>query len=124
MFINKISAQLNTKNNYMLNAVINHIIRSVKIYFWYLLVLYINSIVKCLKAPKWPLFYFQPILVVISVTIATVNVKLIPDFYIWAIALINEYMKKLVKINFYFVASQGDQNSPFVHVAAFKLEMC
>ena len=31
--------------------------------------------------PKWSLSYFQPILMANFVTIATVKVKLIPDFY-------------------------------------------
>ena len=33
--------------------------------------------------------YFQPNLVAIVVTTATVKVELIPDFYTWAIVLIN-----------------------------------
>ena len=45
------------------------------IYFWYLLVLYFNCSVKRLNfAPKWSISYFQPILVAIFVTIATVKV--------------------------------------------------
>ena len=63
---------------------------SVKISFRYLLVLYINFSVKCLKiAPKWSHSYFQPILVAIFFTIATVKVESTPDFYTWAIVLIN-----------------------------------
>ena len=55
-----------------------------------LLKLYVNFSVKCLKfAPKWSLSYFQPIFVAIFVTIATVKVELIPDFYTWVIVLIN-----------------------------------
>ena len=58
--------------------------------FWYLLVIYINFSVKCLKfAPKWSLSYFQPILAAICVTIATVIIESIQDFYTWAIVLIN-----------------------------------
>ena len=61
-----------------------------EILIWYLLVLYINFSVKCLKfAPKWTLSYFQPILAAIFVTIATVKVRSISDFYTWAIVLIN-----------------------------------
>ena len=46
--------------------------------------------VKCLKfAPKWSLSYFQPILAAVFVTIATVKLKSIPDFYTWTIVLIN-----------------------------------
>ena len=63
---------------------------SVKIFFWYLLVLYINSSVKSLQfAPKWSFSYFQPILAAIFVTIATVKVELIPDLYTLAFVLIN-----------------------------------
>ena len=52
--------------------------------------LYINSSVTCLKiAPKWPFSYFQPILAASFVTIATVKVESIPDFYTLAIVLIN-----------------------------------
>ena len=57
-------------------------------FFLNLLVLYINSSVTCLKfAPKWSIFYFQPILVAIFVTIATVKVESIPDLYTLAIVL-------------------------------------
>ena len=60
------------------------------IFFWYLLVLYINSSVTCLKfAPKWPFFYFQPILATIFVTIATVKVESIRELNTLAIVLIN-----------------------------------
>ena len=46
--------------------------------------------VKRLKfAPKWPISYFQPIFAVIFVTIATVKVKIIQDFYTLAFVLIN-----------------------------------
>ena len=34
-------------------------------------------------------FLFQPILVAIFVTIATVKIESIPDFYTWTIVLIN-----------------------------------
>ena len=58
--------------------------------FWYLLVLYINSSVTCLKfAPKWPFSYFQPILAAIFVAIATVKVESIRELYTLAIVLIN-----------------------------------
>ena len=50
--------------------------------FWYLLVHYVNCSVERLKfALKWSIFYFQPILAAIYVTIATVQVKLISDLY-------------------------------------------
>ena len=56
-----------------------------KVSFWYLLVLYVNFSVKCLKfAPKLSL-----ILAAIFVTIATVKVKSIIDFYTWLFVLIN-----------------------------------
>ena len=61
-----------------------------KFFFWYLLVLYINSSVTCLKfAPKWPFSYFQPILAAIFVTIATVKVESIRELNTLAIVLIN-----------------------------------
>ena len=51
-------------------------------YFWYLLVLYINSSVTCLKVPpKWKFSYFQPIFAAIFVTIATVKIESIPNLY-------------------------------------------
>ena len=54
--------------------------------------LYINSTVTCLKfALKWSFSYFQPILAAIFVTIATVKVKSIPDFYTLAIVLTDSY---------------------------------
>ena len=63
---------------------------SIKILFRYLLVLYINSSVTCLKfAPKLSFSYFQPILAAIFVTIATVKVESILDLYTLAIVLIN-----------------------------------
>ena len=56
--------------------------------------LHVNFSVKCLKfAPKWQISYFQPILAAIFVTIATVKVKSIPEFYTLTIALIN-YLKE------------------------------
>ena len=41
-----------------------------------------------LYAPNWSLLYFQANFRAIFVTIATVKVKLIPNFYTWAIVLI------------------------------------
>ena len=62
------------------------------LFFLYLLVLYINSSVTCLKfAPKWPFSYFQPILAAICVTIATVKVESIPELNTLAIVLINYF---------------------------------
>ena len=52
--------------------------------------LYINYSVTCLKfAQKWPFSYFLPIVVAIFVTIATIKVESMPDFYTLAIVLIN-----------------------------------
>ena len=88
-FKNKISAQANTKKTFtyiMCSDNSHHLLN----FFWYLLVLYINSSVTCLKfAPKWPFSYFQPILVAIFVTIATVKVKSIRQLYTLAIVIIN-----------------------------------
>ena len=48
--------------------------------------LFVNFFVKCLKSvPKLPLSYFLPELSSYFVTIATVVVKLLPDYYNWAI---------------------------------------
>ena len=56
----------------------------------YLNVLYVNFTVKCLKfAPKWSLSYFQLFWQPIFVTIATIKIESIPDFYTLAIVLIN-----------------------------------
>ena len=75
--------------------------------FWYLLVLYINSSVTCLKfASKWSFSYFQPILAAFFVTIATVKVESMPEFYTLAnVQLTNT--NKLVKSNFYLLTSWG-----------------
>ena len=57
---------------------------SVIISFWYLLVLYINLSVKYLNLFQNGHFsFFQPILAASFVAIATVKVKLIPDFTLW-----------------------------------------
>ena len=75
-FKNKISAQANTKTPFSIFTCRDNSHHLLKISFWYLLVLYINSSVKCLKfAPKWSFSYFQPILAAIFVTIATVKVE-------------------------------------------------
>ena len=56
--------------------------------------LFVNFAVKCVKfALKWSLFYFQPILAAIFVTIAMVKGRLIPDIYTLAIVLINQIEK-------------------------------
>ena len=73
--------------------------------------LYVNFSVLCLNfAQKWSLSYFQPISAAIFVTIATVKVKLIPDFY-------TSYCEEIGENNFHFLASKEDQNSPLMYVA-------
>ena len=54
-------------------------------------VLYVIFSFKSLNfIPKWSLCYFQPISKAIFVTIATLKVKLILEFYSCAILLINQ----------------------------------
>ena len=66
-----------------------------------MLVIYVIFPVQCFNfVPKRSFSYFQPILVAIFVTIATVKVKSIPDFYTLSIVL--KKKKKLLKSNFYF----------------------
>ena len=78
--------------------------------------LYVNFSVKCLKfAPKWPIFYFQPTLADIFVTIATIKVESIPEFYTLAKALIN-YLKETIEKQLLFFCLIGDQNSLFMHI--------
>ena len=60
----------------------------------------------CLKfGPKWQFLMFKPILVAIFVTIATLKVKQIPEFYTRIILLIKQ--KKLVKATFSFWLQRG-----------------
>ena len=78
--------------------------------------LYVNSSVTCLKfAPKWSFSYFQPILVAIFVTIATVKVEPMPDFYTLAIVLIN-YYEESCEEQLLFFDLIGGQNSLLMHV--------
>ena len=49
---------------------------------------------------KRQISYFQPISAAVFVTIATVKVKSIADFYTWAIVLINTNRKNLVITDF------------------------
>ena len=85
-----------------------------KYFFLYLLVLYINSSVTCLKfAPKWPVSYFQLFLAAIFVTIATV--ESMPDFYTLAIVLINNN-KETCEEQLLFFDLIGGQNSLLMHV--------
>ena len=72
---------------------------------------YVNFSVKF--APKWSLSCYQPISAAIFVTIATIKVQLIPDIYIWAIDLINQY-EEIGEKQFF----SGGKNSPPMHVAA------
>ena len=77
---------------------------------------YVNFSVKYFKcAPKWSLPYFRPILAAIFVTVATVKVKLKPDLYTWAIAIITN-KKNLVESNYHFLTQYGGQNSLLLHV--------
>ena len=90
------------------------------LFFLYLLVLYINSSVTCLKfAPKLPFFYFQPILAAFFVTIATVKVESMPDFYTLAIVLIKLYKETYEEQLLYFYliggGGVGGQNSLLMH---------
>ena len=79
---------------------------SVRISFWYLLVLYVYFSVKCLKfARKTTLSYFQPAFAAIFVTIATVKVESIPNFFTWDIVFKKTNEKKLVKKQLSFLAS-------------------
>ena len=67
--------------------------------------LYVNFSDKPLEfAIKWPISYFQPILAAIFVTITTVKVEVIRDFYTLVIVLINN---KFVKINFLYFSLLG-----------------
>ena len=86
--------------------------------FLYLLVLYINFSVTCLEfAPKRPFSYFQPILVAIFVTIATIKVESMPDFYTLAIVLINKLYKETCEEQLLSFDLIGGQNSLLMHVA-------
>ena len=69
--------------------------------------LYVNFSVKCLKfAPEWSLSYFQPILAAIFVTMVTVKMKSIPDFYTWANVLIN-YLEETFEEQYSFFGLIG-----------------
>ena len=88
--------------------------------------LYINSSVTCLKfAPNLSFSSFQPISAVICVTIATVKVESIPDFYTLAIVL-KTNKKKLGKSNFYFLTSWGGGgvNGLLMHVPLLEVRKC
>ena len=54
----------------------------------------------------------------IFVTIATVKVKLIPDFNTWIIAIITN-KKNLVKSYYHFLTPYGGKNSLLLHVFIF-----
>ena len=87
---------------------------SVKIYFRYLLVLYVLTALSMSQiCPKWSLSYFQPTLMAIffyhSNGKSQINTRLVHLGYC---------LKKLVKNKFWFLALWGGgQNSPFMHVA-------
>ena len=85
---------------------------AVRISFWNLFVLFVNFSVKSLNFfPKWPLSYFQPILAAAFVTMVLVKVKLIPDFYTWAIVLIKQE-EEIVEKQLLFLASWRTEISP------------
>ena len=63
--------------------------------------------VKCLKfAPKWPISYFKLILAAMFVTLATVKVKSISEFYTLATALISS-LKETPESKFYLFDLKG-----------------
>ena len=64
---------------------------------------------------KWQFLYFKPILSVILVTIATGKSKKMPEFYTWAILLINQKDEIGNKQLSVFGSREG-QNSPLMHV--------
>ena len=70
---------------------------------------YVKFSLKRLRfSPKWSISYFQPILAVIFVTIGTVKVELIRDFYTLVIVLISKNSKnKLVKIILLYFSLRG-----------------
>ena len=86
------SAQLNDKQTfYMLCA-------SVKISFGICLcsvLISLSNVSKILQNDHFP--YFSLVLVAIFVTIATVKVKLIPDYSTWAFVLINYWEETVEK---------------------------
>ena len=78
--------------------------------------LYVNFFVNCLKfAPKWSFSYFQSILAAVFVTIATVKVESMLEFYTWAIVLINLKEETSDKQRLFF-ALIGGQNSLLMQV--------
>ena len=83
--------------------------------------LFINLSVKSPHvAPNSPIFLLSAYFGGHFVTIATVQVVLLPDFYTLAIVLINYKQTLVINIFFYFLASWGGgggQNSPLMHVA-------
>ena len=65
------------------------------------------------------IFLYQPILVAIFVTIATVKVESMPDFYTLAIVLINSYKETCEEQLLFFDlmgGGGGGQNSLLMHV--------
>ena len=83
--------------------------------------LYVNFSVKHLKfAPKWPISYFQPTLATIVVTIATVKVKIIRDFYTLAFVLTNLQEEIGEKHFLYFSLLRGPK-SPLMHIAILNI---
>ena len=77
--------------------------------------LLVNFSVKCHKfAQKWSISYYQRILAAIFVTIATVKVKSISEFYTLSIALMN-YLKETTEKQFLLFGPNrgGGPKQPF-----------
>ena len=65
------------------------VINTTKNYFFTFACALCEFLCKSLKfVPKWSLSYLQPILVAVCVSLGTVRVKLITDFYTWAIVIL------------------------------------
>ena len=70
----------------------------------------LSNVSNMIENGHFPIFSLS--LVAIIVTIAMVKVKLIPNFYTWAIVLINQSEKQLL-----FFGLIGGQTSPLMHIA-------
>ena len=86
---------------------------------WYLTLK--NSAWKSLKfGSKWQFLYFEPILLAIFVSIATEKVKLTPEFYTWAILLINQ-LGEIVEKQLSVFGSRGGQICPLMHIPLWSM---
>ena len=65
---------------------------------------------------KWQFLYFKPFLSAMFVTIATVKVKLMSDFYTWVVLRMNQSEENGEKQLSDF-GSRGGQISPLMHIA-------